>query len=79
MIPKPENVATPFTATLVAVPNTVPLLRVAVTVALESTVLPPESFIVITGCVLNAAPDVAPAAEVVTTRFVAAPAVGAIV
>ena len=46
------------------------------TVALDKTVLPPESLTVTTGWVLKAAPEVAPDAEVVTTKAVAAPTVG---
>ena len=46
------------------------------TVALDKTVFPPESLIVITGWVLKAAPEVAPDAEVVTTKADSAPTVG---
>ena len=66
VIPKFVNVAIPLTALLVAVPTAVPPLNVAATDVLAETVLPPESFIVITGCVVNADPEIEPAAAVVT-------------
>ena len=66
--------ATPDEAVAVVVPTKVPLVTVAVTTALEDvTVFPAESLIVITGCVVKAAPEAAPAAEVVTVICVAAP------
>jgi len=79
VIPKFVNVATPLTAFLAAVPTAVPPLNVAATDVLAETVLPPESLIVITGCVVNADPDTEPAAAVVTASCVAAPTVGVIV
>ena len=74
-MPKLLKVATPDEAVAVAVPTKVPLVTDAVTTALEAvTVFPAESLIVITGCVLNAAPDAAPEAAVDTAIWLTAPA-----
>jgi len=65
----------------VAVPTTVaPVLAVIViTVELfEVTVFPEASLMAITGCVENAAPLAAPAADVVSASAAAAPAEGVI-
>jgi hypothetical protein len=74
-IPRPENVATPVTAATLGVPTRDALpLTVAYTVAVAAgavvSVVPSAFCSVITGCVVNAAPDVTltAAAGVVTVR-----------
>ena len=73
LIPTVVNVATPPTAATVAVPTTVAgEFTVMVTDAvLVVTVLPPASWTVTTGCVVNAAPLGAPAAGVVSASLAA--------
>ena len=80
LMPTVLKVAAPLDAAAVAVPTTVPpALTVIVTTALLLvTVFPPESRMVTTGCVVNAAPLTAPAAEVVRANCVAVPTVGVI-
>ena len=66
LMPTPEKFATPATALTVVVPKVVaPVLTVMVTEAVVLTVLPKESLKMMTGCVVNAEPLAAPAAEVV--------------
>ena len=79
-MPTLVKVATPFTAFTVAVPTVVPLpLTVMVTVAvLLVIVLPNASWMVTTGCVVNADPLALPAGAVVRTACVAVPKVGVI-
>ena len=78
-IPKPEKVAVPVTGfiTAVVVPNVCPprFTRTETVPATPVTVRLDASSTVITGCVVKAAPDVAPAADVVTTNFVATAAI----
>jgi hypothetical protein len=76
LMPTPLNVAMPETAATVVVPSVVaPLLTVIVTDALlVVTTLPEPSLMATTGCVVNAAPLAEPAALVVSTSCVAAPA-----
>jgi len=77
-MPTPEKVAIPLTALTVVVPRVVPLpLTVMETEAvLLVTVLPKASLMVMMGCVENAEPLAAPAAEVVSKAWVAMPKVG---
>jgi hypothetical protein len=78
-MPTVLNVATPLDAVSVAVPTTVPLsLTVIVTTELLSvvTVLPDVSWIATTGCVVNAAPLMEPAADVDSASWLAVPAAG---
>ncbi len=81
LIPTVLKVATPLKAVAVAVPTTIPLsLTVIVTTELLSvvTVFPDASWIATTGCVVNADPLAAPAADVESASRLAVPAVGVI-
>ena len=66
-MPTLVKVAIPATALTVMVPTVVaPALTVMVTEALVLTVLPNASLKMMTGCVVNAEPLAAPAAEVIS-------------
>jgi hypothetical protein len=80
-MPTSLKLATPLEAVAVAVPTTVPLeLTVIVTTELLSVVIvfPYASWIATTGCVVNASPLAAPAADVVSASRLAVPTVGVI-
>jgi len=79
-MPTVLKVATPLDAVAVAVPTTVPPLLTAIvtTALLPVTVFPPASRIATTGCVVNAAPLIAPAAGLVSASRLAVPTVGVI-
>ena len=71
LMPAPEKVATPLDIVAVAVPYTVaPRLTVIVTTEEESAVavVPLESIKLTRGCVVNAAPLAAPAAEITNLK-----------
>ena len=79
LIPTFVKVAVPLVVVTLAVPTTVPpVLTVIVTVLLAVMRLPPLSLIVITGCVVNAAPFTDPAAEVVSVSALAGPSLAVI-